>query len=399
MPHLSVLSPILPTAPLVGGTAHIVGALRQLARAYHVSLCALAPDLTTPIWPPLFEYCDQVHVFQRPRSSGWGVAPPAVRQEHSAELRAFLEHTWRRQHPDIVQLEFTSMAQYAPLARQTGALVVCIAHNVAFLAQIRRARLQHGAMLRGRRWLGALSLWLYELLMLPRCHLVVTHSLADKFALQRWLPHLPVVYIPSGVDLEDRPICFDPHSSDEVLFVGSYQHPPNVEGALWLVREVWPLVRRAHPGARLTLAGRAPPPSIQALAAADICVPGTVANLQPYYGRSTMMVAPIFWGSGVRIKILDALAYGLPLVTTAVAAEGIDLVQDQSALFAEQPAEFASAILRLLDDPALRIRLSAAGRAVVERDYDWNQIGRRLLGLFEGARASRALAHRSGGAG
>ena len=168
-----------------------------------------------------------------------------------------------------------------------------------------------------------------------------------------------------------------------MLFVGNYLHPPNVEGALWLAREVWPLVRRLSPGARLTLAGRAPPPEIAALTAADVRVPGMVDDLRPLYARASMVTAPIFWGSGVRIKILEALACGLPLVTTALAAEGIDLRQGESALFAEQPGEFAAAIARLLDDAALRVRLSAAGRALVERDYDAEQIGARLVALYE----------------
>ncbi|MDQ2999213.1 MAG: glycosyltransferase family 4 protein, partial [Chloroflexota bacterium] len=132
----------------------------------------------------------------------------------------------------------------------------------------------------------------------------------------------------------------------------------------------------------LTLAGRAPPPAIQALAAADLRVPGTVDDLRPLYARASLVTAPIFWGSGVRIKILEALACGLPLVTTALAAEGIDLHQSESALFAEQPREFAAAIVRLLNDAALRVRLGAAGRALVERDYDAEQIGARLAGLY-----------------
>jgi glycosyltransferase involved in cell wall biosynthesis len=112
-------------------------------------------------------------------------------------------------------------------------------------------------------------------------------------------------------------------------------------------------------------------------------VPGTLEDLRPCYARASLAVAPIFWGSGVRIKILDALAYGLPLVTTAQGAEGIALVEGQSALFAEQPAAFAGAILRLLNDRALRVRLGAAGRRVVERDYDWERIGTRLAALYE----------------
>jgi glycosyltransferase involved in cell wall biosynthesis len=384
MPQLTMLTPVVPYPPRSGGTAHIVQITRQLARYYRVALYAFAADPAAVAWGPLAEWCDDVRAFGRTPRSAWGLAPPAVRQEYSAALIAYLHDTWAEQPPDVVQLEFTSMAQYAPLAHQAGALVVCTAHNVAFLAQIRRAQLERRRALQVRRWVGALSLWLYELRALRRCDLVITHSADDAAALRRWLPDLPITYVPSGIDLQNWPVCFDPRAEDEVLFVGNYLHPPNVEGALWLAREVWPLIRRKRPSARLTLAGRAPPSAIQALAAADVRVPGTVDDLRPLYERSSLVAAPIFWGSGVRIKLLEALACGLPVVTTALAAEGIDLRQDASALFAEQPADFAAAIARLLDDPALRARLGTAGRAIVERDYDAEQIGARLASLYAG---------------
>jgi glycosyltransferase involved in cell wall biosynthesis len=386
---LTILSPLPPYPPLAGGTAHIFQITQQLTRTYQTRLYALAADPARVTWGPLAEWCHETRAFARTRRSKWGLAPPAVRQEHSAELLAYLRQAWAAEPPEIVQLEFTSMAQYAPLARQAGALVVCTAVELAFRTQARRARTQRGLALRTRRWLGALSLWLYELRALRRCDLVVTLSAEDAAALRRWLPGLPIEYVPSGIDLRAWPVCFDARAENEVVFVGNYLHPPNVEGALWLAREVWPIVRRMRPSARLTLAGRAPPPTIAELAAPDIRVPGDLDDLRPLYAQASLAAAPIFWGSGVRIKLLEALACGLPAVTTALAAEGIDLRDGASALFAEQPDAFAAAIARLLEDSALRARLGAAGRAIVERDYDAEQVGARLVALYERHRRLR----------
>lgn len=386
--RLSILSPLAPYPPHAGGTAHTVGATRQLARFYEVALYALAAEPAAVGWGPLAEWCRELRAFPQGRARPVGLRPPGVELARSPELVRALESEWARHPPDVVQLEFTSMAQYAPLACRAGALVVCTAHNVAFLAQARRARREPTPRVRARRWIGALSLWAYELRALRDCHLVVTLGEADAEALRRWLPRLPIVFVPSGIELGEWSTV-DPAAGAVVLFVGNYAHPPNVEGALWLGREVWPLVRRAHGAARLVLAGRAPPPAVRAMAAPDVAVPGTVDDLRPLYAGAGVAAAPVFWGSGVRIKILEALASRLPLVTTALAAEGIGLEDGRSALFAETPESFASAIVRLLDDRALRARLGAAGRALVEERYDWERIGRRLAGLYEGARAGK----------
>src|SRR5262245_28829100 len=129
---LTILSPLPPYPPLAGGTAHILQATWQLARAYHIHLYALAADPAAVTGGPLAGCCDETRAFGRAKRSKWGLEPPAVRLEYSAELIAYLRQAWAKQRPDVVQLEFTSMAQYAPLARRTGALVVCTAHNIAF---------------------------------------------------------------------------------------------------------------------------------------------------------------------------------------------------------------------------------------------------------------------------
>lgn len=385
---LTILSPLAPYPGYSGGAAHIRRTALQLAARYRVSLYALADRPEWVTWGPLAGRCPELRAFRRGPAGGGPLDPPAVRMERSAELEAHLRAAWERTPPDIVQLEYTTMARYAPLARAAGALVVCTALHVAFLAHIRGARRERNPALRARRMLGALSLWQYERRALRRCHLVVTLSDGDAAALGRWLPGLPVVHVPAGVEL---PPPAPPTPGGPVLFVGGYLHPPNVEGAIWLARAVWPLVRAAQPGARLVLAGRDPPAAVRALAADDIEVPGTLPDLAPLYARASVAAAPVFWGAGVRIKILEALAAGLPVVATPAAADGLALVHEESALIAATAEAFAAELLRLLREGGLRERVGAAGRAFVAREHSAARSGRLLAGLYEGARAG--LAH------
>lgn len=381
MRNLTLLAPFPPYPALSGGQAHILAMAQQLARFFQVDCFALSPHPELLTWGPLVQYCRSLAGFQPVPSSPLSLDPPMARAVCSPALVAHLTQHWRQFPPQIVQLEYTDMLRYVQLAKASGAQVVCTAHNVAFLAQIRRARREVHPGRRLRRWLGAMSLWRFELRQLRQCDLVITLGPADQEVLQRWLPGLRVDFVSSGIDLEQWPYHADQKLADQVLFVGNYYHPPNVEGVEWLVSHVWPLVLRQRPQARLILAGRDPPPPIQRMAGPQIVVPGTVDDLRPLYRQASMAVAPIFWGAGVRIKLLEALAAGLPIVTTAMAAEGMDL--HDCALYAEQPASFAAAMLQLMDDADLRLRLGQAARRRAEQIYDWNRIGERLAGLYD----------------
>jgi glycosyltransferase involved in cell wall biosynthesis len=385
---LTILSPYVPYPPHSGALAHMMQLSRNLAHYFDLSLLALADDPASVGWGPLADVCAEVAAFRRRPKRSLSLNPPAVWMERSPDLEAELRRRWKAQPPRLVQLEFTTMARYAALARRMGAVTICTVYLVGFVSQVRRARLERSPALRLRRLAGALSFWQFELRTLAQCDLAVTLGDTDAQALRRWLPGLPIATIPSGVDLAEWPPLFNPLNEDRVLFVGNFQHPPNLEGALWLVREVWPLVLKQHPTAQLTLAGRSPPGEILALAGPGVQVPGTLDDLRPLYAQASLFVAPIFWGAGIRIKLLEALASGLPIVTTRLAAEGLNV--SRSALFAERPQEWAGAIVRLLSDRALRSQLGAAGPPVVRRDYDWRRLAERLAGMYEGMLAGRA---------
>ncbi len=191
---------------------------------------------------------------------------------------------------------------------------------------------------------------------------------------------IPAYFFDDG----DAEAALSREGREDLLFVAGFGHPPNVDAAAWFVREIFPLIRRSSPDVRLRLVGSNPTPAVRALASDVVSVSGYVtdARLRELYARSRVAVVPLRFGAGVKSKVVEALHYGLPLVTTPTGAQGLDGLGAAAAV-AETPEDFADRVLRLLRDDAawleharagkdyIRNRFSqAAMRAVFERDID-----------------------------
>ena len=159
--------------------------------------------------------------------------------------------------------------------------------------------------------------------------------------------------------------------------------PPNVSGVLWFARDVLPLIWQQMPEARFVVVGKNPPPDIGSLTSDPrIQVTGYVADPQPYLQAADVFVVPLHSGGGMRVKILDAWLWGLPIVATPIGAEGIELVDGETILLAGDAPAFAAATLRLLADPQLNQRLRLAGRRWVEQTYAWQVVYRQVDALL-----------------
>jgi glycosyltransferase involved in cell wall biosynthesis len=158
-----------------------------------------------------------------------------------------------------------------------------------------------------------------------------------------------------------------------VTHLGTMFWPPNVQGVLWFAREVWPHVQREVPEAHLVIIGRRPPAGVLALPSEDnsIEVLGFVEEPDPYLKRTAAFIVPLHAGAGMRVKIMDAWAWGLPVVTTTLGAEGIDVRHGVNAMVADDALSFAGATVRLLREPGLREKLRASGRSDLVERYDW----------------------------
>jgi glycosyltransferase involved in cell wall biosynthesis len=192
--------------------------------------------------------------------------------------------------------------------------------------------------------------------------------------------------IPIAVDtLQLQPINRNP-ALKNIVTLGTLHYPPNADGIRWFLNEVFPLIRKNDPDVSLTVIGKNPPQDFLDLAAREeetIRVTGYVESLVPYLEASALMVVPVRAGGGMRVRILEAFAYAMPVVTTTVGLEGINAVPGQDVLVADSEIDFANQVNQLLENPSLREKLSTNGRNLAESKYDWQVVLSAMMPIFE----------------
>ena len=205
-----------------------------------------------------------------------------------------------------------------------------------------------------------------ELEIASRSDAVIVVSPIEKEVLEQELPDSHVAIISNIHELHDPVKPFT--GRKDFMFVGGFEHPPNVDGMIWFCSEVLPLLVAGLPDARLHIIGSKMPDSVRLLAGANVTVHGYVEHLEPFYDSCVLSVAPLRYGAGVKGKVNQSMSFGVPVVATTIAAEGMHLTADENVLVADTPAEFAKHIARLYRDEALWKKLSKNGQQNV-RDY------------------------------
>jgi sugar transferase (PEP-CTERM/EpsH1 system associated) len=191
-------------------------------------------------------------------------------------------------------------------------------------------------------------------------------------------------WFPNGVDSKYFAPADEPYDAETIAFVGRMDYYPNQECMFDFCTRTWPLLKARRPGIKLVIVGADPSPSVQQLEQIDgVTVTGSVADVRPYLQRSALMVAPLNIARGTQNKILEAMAMGVPVVTSRVAAGGVDALEHEHFLVASTPAEYAAAIESVLDDPAERRRLATAGRARMLTHHAWDRSMRRLDAILD----------------
>lgn len=294
-------------------------------------------------------------------------------RDDRAAMRHLVDRLAAEQHFDVAHADQLNMAQYA--ARAPGAFKVLDAHNALWLLYKRlweTMRPGPQKWLLGRDWR---LLKEYEGHICREFDAVLAVSEEDKTALSEAAGRaVAATVIPIAVDTDEVTVVDRPNPT-HVLHIGTMYWPPNIDGVLWFIREVWPLIRQRKPGAQFDVVGSRPPQEIAALSGdgTGINVTGYVPDPTPYLQRAALMVVPLRAGGGMRVKILNALAQGIPIVSTTIGYEGIAVTPGENILVGDTPVDFANAVVRLLDDRELARRIAHNGRRLAEEVYDYRR--------------------------
>lgn len=293
---------------------------------------------------------------------------------------------------DLLLLDHLLTAECGRLAKADGfeLPVVLRAHNVESTLQRRGLRYVRGptALFEGlthlRRWRAI------ESNLARYCDLALAISAVDAAELSAMSPGFPIDVLPAAIDLDHYQPGAALAEGKELVFVGGCHWPPNLDAVRWLVREIFPAVRARHPDAHLTIVGERPPAWLAN--EPQVTATGFVPDERPLVARARVVLAPIRFGSGVRIKILSALAMGKAVVSTRLGAEGIPVEHGHSILLADTADAFAEAVATLLADDAAVARLARNGRQACLARYDPGPASRRLDTLLRACLDGEAAA-------
>jgi glycosyltransferase involved in cell wall biosynthesis len=309
--------------------------------------------------------------------------PLAVSRFHPPGMATFLEKLMARERFDRAVVDHLAPAAYFPDLPHA----VLFQHNVETV--IWRRRVEHASGPLGRWYfqLQARRMFEFERRVSLAAGQTVAVSEADACQMRELFGVTRVTAIPTGVN----PGYFEPPNlrpaapvTADLVFVGSMDWLPNVDGVVYFVREILPLIRRHRPDCSLAIVGRTPPPSITELAERDprIHVTGTVPDIRPYLWNAAVSIVPLRIGGGTRLKIYEAMAARIPVVSTTIGAEGLAVHPPDNIRTGDTPQDFADRCVELLTSSEERERVAAAAWEMVRADFSWERVAQCFEGIL-----------------
>lgn len=393
----------LKTGPLhpvdTGGKIRTFNMLRELRKGHRVTYLSLLPELSPEahtrdawqyshdqVWVPWRETPKYTWKFYAEVLNGvfFSPRPYIIDKYRSTFMEAHISESDEHRKHDLIVCDFLTPAVNLPgLGRFLRTPVLLFQHNVEALIWQRHYEKEPNFFKR-RFYKGQwLRMQAFEKEACENVTGVVGVSEPDC-ALMRQDYGLKNVLgsVPTGVDIEHFKPANTPRKPRSVAFLGSMDWMPNVDAAIWFAEEMMPALKQKYPDLTVTFIGRNPVQRVKDLARQHefVRVTGTVDDVRPFLNESEVMIVPLRVGGGTRIKIFEAMATGIPCVSTRIGAEGLPVAHGENILLADEPGEFVRQIGALFESRDLRSKIGANGRALVEQQFSWGSV----TTVFEG---------------
>jgi O-antigen biosynthesis protein len=382
-PRVLWITAYLPHTGRHAGAARMFQLLKRLSSKYQITLISfLEHDSEKDFVPEVEPFCREVIAFKRARPARWQLFAYEPFDEFlTPEMQQAVDRCLEEDDYDLIQLEYSQMACYADRCGDIRTLLT--KHEVDFAACARRARRETNPASQLRWFYNYLQVLDREVKLTEKVDGAICMTDSDARELSKFSPRVPIHIINTGVDLSYFIPSEQPSADARLIFVGAFQHLPNVEAMLFFCREVFPLIRGKNPKTELLIVGSGPPPPIIDLErTAGIHVTGFVPDIRPYMAKSSIYIVPLRLGVGIRGKILEAWSMGMAVVSTSVGCTGLRYEDGRNLLVADAPEQFAAHVLSLLKDPDKRRSLGEEGRKTAEQYYSWDAAAQQLDALY-----------------
>jgi len=315
-----------------------------------------------------------------------GSTPLPILNYSTEDMRRVLTTLLNEQRFDLVQVESVHLMDYLPVIRSVTrkSIVICDWHNVEseLLMQYSERVVSFARRSYARRTARLMNAAERRALDQFDAHIVVSEEDAER--LRAMNSSARVLVIENGVDaIYYRDIRDESIVRKRILFVGSMDYHANIDAAIHFAQNAWPVVHKNNPDLIFTIVGRDPSAAVRELSSlGGVEVTGSVADVRPYYREAVAAVVPLRVGGGSRLKILEAMAAGVPVVSTKLGAEGLHVRDGENILLADNDRDLIERLTRVVEDEALRSKLIAAAHALIEQRYDWSQLGESLARVY-----------------
>ena len=403
------LTQIVPFPPDAGPKVKTWHVLRSLVGQGHsVTLVSFVRTEEMQHISALRELCHAVHAVPIHRSrladmkymirSYLTQRPFLVERDDLRPMQELVDKLVREENFDCIHADQLTMVQFALRGAASASgkkpKVIMDAHNAVWTIVERMAE--------NARWFlkpvlntEAKRVKRYEGELLKTVDHVLAVTEIDRVGLEEAMQSLngsrnghaaPITVVPIAVDTQQLQPIQRKRGSKNIVTLGTLHYPPNADGIRWFLNQVFPLIRQHVPEATLTIIGKNPPRDFLETAAQNpeaIQITGYVPDLAPYLQESALMVVPVRAGGGMRVRILEAFSYAMPVVTTTIGLEGIQGVPEKDVLVADTTTDFANRVIQLLENPDLQQKLSTNGRQLAETKYDWQVILSAMNPIYE----------------